>query len=550
MGTFNFSILIGGFAFFFLGLRSTRKGIELVAGDRLRAFMGRIAGNRFAALFFGALITFILQSSGATSAMLVNFAETGLMSLFQATAVLLGSDIGTTFVVILLSIRKITDISLSIIAIGFFWELIARSRRFKNIGAIILGFGLVFYGMFLMAQAAEPLKQSGVAMNVFAYLADNPLAAIIIAALISAAIHSAATIGIAIALAFAGTISFEAAIPIVLGANVGTCVTAILAGFGSGVAGRRVALAHTISKVIGVAAIYPFIPQLAGFIDKTDIFFERFVPAYHAGVAAHIAIAHIMFNIALALVFVPVLKPLVRLVEFLMPMQQQKEETFGPKYLDKSALETPPIAFAYAKREIMRIAIIANRLFENSLKMFSRGEDYKDAIELTDVEDDKIDKLEKAVRFYLAEISAEKLSDEQAQHQLALVSIASDLEEIGDIISKDMVQLAEKKGKWHRLFSDDGWQDLRNFQNKVVENFTLTISLLTEPSKEIADKIFRHEDHMNEVEQRLRQAHITRLNMGLKESFETSSIHLDILANLRRINSKLTHIASLAMEAI
>ncbi len=548
MGEFSWSMLIGGIAFFFFGLKSSRKGLEVIAGDRLRAAMGKVTGNRIMALGFGAFVTLVLQSSGATSAMLVSFTDTGLLSLFQATSVLLGADIGTTIVVVMLSIKSITDIALLIVAAGFGLQMVGRTRKSREIGSIILGFGLIFYGMYLMALAAAPLKESADAMKAFAFLAGHPFATLIGASALAGAIHSAGMIGIAIALAFAGTITFEASIPMVLGANIGSCVTALLAAAGTATAGRRLALAHTLTKVFGVALVFPFIPQVATGIGLVDHLVQAMLPGYSAGIAAKIALTHILFNVGLAVVFLPLLKPLTRMVEFILPMPPPKEEAFGPKYLEKQALETPALAFAQAKREIMRLGAIAQHMFGECLRMFSRGEDCVEAIEKIEGEDDKIDMLEKAIRFYLAEVAMEQLSAQQVKTQMSLIGIASEIEEIGDTISKEMVQLARKKTKWHRVFSDDGWRDLRHFQDLVGENFNLMIATLAQPHEEIAMKLERHEEHMNDVEQQLRQAHITRLHQGLKESFDTSSIHLDILANLRRINSRLTHVARLAME--
>ncbi len=550
MEGFSWSVLIGGFTFFFFGLRSARKGLERVAGERLRAAMGRVAGNRFIALAFGIFVTLILQSSGATSAMLVSFADSGLLTLMQAMAVLLGSDVGTTGVVILLSIERITDYALMIVAAGFFLRMLARRRKTEDIGRIIFGFGLIFYGMFLMTQSASPLKDSEVALAIFKYLADHPIATLVISAILAGAIHSAGMIGIAIALAFAQAITFEAAVPMVLGANIGSCFTAILAGLASGVNGKRVALAHGLSKVIGVAAVLPFISYLIEAVNVVDKYVEPLFQGVQSGVAVKIAIVHILFNVILAVLFLPLLKPMAMLVEKIIPTPPLTEEPFGPKYLDKSALQTPALACAQAKMEILRIAAIAQSMFGDCLTMFSRGEDHKLAIENMEEEDDKIDVLEKSVRFYLAEISVEGLSEDQSKRQMAILSIASNLEEIGDTLSRELVLLAQKKAKWMRFFSDEGWRDLRKFQSMVTENFNLMISMLAQPHEEIGLKISRHEKHMNEVEQQLRQAHIMRLHQGLQESFDTSSIHLDILSNLRRINSKLTQISERAMELV
>lgn len=295
------------------------------------------------------------------------------------------------------------------------------------------------------------------------------------------------------------------------------------------------------------AIVYPFIPQAVAGINQIDYLVHAIIPGYQAGVAAKIALAHILFNVGLAVIFLPLLKPLIKLVQTLLPTLPSKKKAFGPKYLDKSALDTPALAFAQAKREILRIGATAQWLFSDCLRMFSRGEDFKEEVERIQNEDDRIDILEKAVRFYLAEIATEKLSSEQASTQMALMAIASDLEDIGDTMSREMVHLAMKKGKGCRVFSDDGWQDLKSFQAMVLENFNLMMSMLAQPSEDIALKLDRHENHMNEVEQSLRQAHLNRLHQGLKESFETSSIHLDILGNLRRINLKVTHIARMAL---
>jgi phosphate:Na+ symporter len=548
MNEFSWSVLIGGIAFFFLGLTGARKGLERVAGDRMRAALSRVTGNRVLALCFGAFITLILQSSGATSAILVSFCDTGLLGLVQAISVMLGSDIGTTFVVVLLSIQYITQLALVIIAIGFLLQSLTKRRVVNDYGRIIVGFGFIFYGMHLMTAAAIPLKESHVAMQVFGYLSAHPLACLIMAAMASAAIHSAGMIGIAIALAFAGAINFEAAIPIVLGANVGTCISAVLASFTCGVFGKRVALAHVISKLVGVAIVFPFIKYAAAAIDATDVILEPLFSGQYSGVGAKIALAHVLFNVLVAVIFLPIVKPLSRLMEAILPTPPPTEEPFGPKYLDASAIESPPIAFAQVKRELLRIASIAQAMFGDCLRMFSRGEDHVVSIEMIQGEDDKIDVLEKAIRFYLAELAMGELTEKQSKTQLALLAIATDFEEMGDILSHEMVKLAWKKEKRHIFFSDDGWRDLKSFQGMILENFNLVLSMLIQPHEEIALKVERHELHMEDVEQQLRQSHLARLHDGLQESFDTSSIHLDILTSLRRINAKLTHIAEMAEE--
>lgn len=540
---FNWSMLIGGLAFFFFGLSKAREGLQLSAGDRLRAILGHLIGNRFRGFFIGSLITIILQSSSATSVMLVSFASAGLISLQSAIAVMLGADIGTTLVVILLSIKKITEYSLVITAFGFLLSAWANQRKARYVGLVILGFGLVFYGMNLMSDAAIPLKNSEIASKVFVYLSDNPLTMLMLSTLFTAVIQtSAATIGIAIALSFAGLIDLQGAAPIVLGANVGTCMTAIIGCIGMGYDGKRVALAHTLSKILGVVMFYPLMPSAIKLVEFIHPYIIGEFLHIQAGVAGEIAIFHLLFNIALAIVFLPVISGLEKIVLYIIP-QRESEEKFGPKYLDETALTTPSIAFAHVKREILRMAEITHDLLDKSLLMFSKGEDALTRIEELESEEDKIDILEKAIKFYLAKISQENLSEDNAKAQISLLSITSDLEDIGDIISRELSVLARKKSSWHRIFSQEGWTDLRGFQRKVEDNFDSVLLLLVSPSDEILNKIRRHENEMNEEEQHLRQSHLNRLHQGLQETFDTSSIHLDILANLRRINTKLAQIA-------
>lgn len=551
MESFNWLAVIGGLAFFFLGLNSARHGLKMAAGDRLRIIMGKVTNNRLLAICMGACITIILQSSSAATVILVSFAETHLLTLWQAIGLILGADIGTTLVVILLSFKKITEYSLLLVATGALLEITTKKRSFKYVGYIILGFGLIFFGMHMMSEAAYPLRSDPAAMKAFEFLADHAVWNLVFATLFTAVIQtSAATIAMAIALSFAGVLSFETAIPIVLGANVGTCITAMLASINAGTEGRRVALAHVLIKVIAVALVFPFIGKYAILINHISGYFANILPEFTTGVSGKIALTHLLFNILLALSFAPFISPIAALVTRIMPSKIQKEEIFEPMYLDKTALDTPALAFAQAKREIMRIADLTSDLFSTSLNMFQKNTNIiiEEEGERIGGLDDKIDILEKAVRFYFAKISQKSLTEEQANAELGLLTIAGELEDIGDIISKEMLPLAQKKSKKMRIFSNDGWKELRKLHQLVMENFELMNSMLAHPHQDIVLKVVRHEEHLNTVEQDLRQSHLNRLHQGLHESFETSSIHLDILSNIRVINAKVTKIVRTAEQ--
>jgi phosphate:Na+ symporter len=549
MNEFSWASMIGGIAFFFFGLSSARNGLQLAAGERLRLLMSKLTKNRFFALILGMFITVILQSSGATTMILVSFAETQLMTLTQAFGVILGADIGTTFVVILLSFKKITEYSLYLVALGIAVEQLSRNQRVRYIGSAVLGFGMIFFGMHLMSFAALPLSQSPIAMKVFAFLAENPLINLIFAAVFTGIIHaSAATIGIAIALSYSGALSFEAAIPIVLGANVGTCFTAALSCFGMGKSGRRVAVAHVMIKVIGVLIVFPFINEIASLVSRIDIYLAGHAGTLVLATSGKIALTHLLFNIFVAVLFLPFIGPGVRLVKKILPEKPEEKVVFGPKYLDESALDTPALAFAQARREVLRVVRIAHEMFENILNLFRLDVDFDHLVEKTASADDKIDLLEKAVRFYIAKVSQKSLNEEQAKMQLALLAIGKDLEDIGDAISKEIIALAHKKRKKLARFSDEGYDELTKLNGLVLSNFDLMISMLMHPHEDIALKVLRHEKRLNELEQDLRQSHLQRLYDKLPETYETSTIHLDLLSQFRMINSKITRIVVAARD--
>ncbi|MFH1875020.1 MAG: Na/Pi cotransporter family protein [Pseudomonadota bacterium] len=549
MESFSWSILLGGVAFFFLGLRLARQELQLVAGDRLRRALAIVSDNRFKAFGLGAIVTFLFQSSSATSVLLVGLADTGLINVYQAISILLGADFSTTLVVILLSIKKITEMSLGVIALGFLLQVITKHRKVKTIGAIVLSYGFIFFGMHLMISAAEPLKNSPLALEIFAYLGANPVASLVLATMVAGVVNSAGMIGIAIALAFAGAITFQDAVPLVLGANLGTCVTVLLAAISAQAEGRQIAIAHTLSKFIGVVIAMPLIPYIVQVVDVIANFLSGFSESVIPSIPGKIVLTHILFNLGLAVLLLPFVGLLARFIKYVGPIPKKKKE-FKPKYLDKTALETPALAFAQVKREILRMAEIAHQMFGNCLLMFSKGSNSAEEIEKLQAEDDKIDILDKAVRFYLAELASEKFSPEQAKAHIQLLCITTDIEQIGDIISRELVLLAKKKATKAGIFSAEGWKDLKGFQDTVSQNFALAVSILAQPSEELAAKVYRQDKAIDEIEQQLRQAHLNRLHHGLKESFDTSSIHLDILGNLRRINDKCSHIVQMIMSGL
>lgn len=541
--------LLGGLAFFAFGLHSAREGLQLLAGDRLRRLILRLTDNRFKSFGLGVVMTLVLQSSGATTAMLVSFAGTQLLTLPQAFGVILGADVGTTVVVFLLAAKKFTEYALYAMTIGFACYLAAHRKTVRYCGSIVFGFGLVFYGIHLLIQTMLPVRDHPLVIAGFGFLGAEPFWSLVIATFFTAIAHSSAvTIGLALSLGFSGVITLEGALPLILGANVGTCITSLRASIGADVNARRVAVAHLFTKVVGLVLVFPFLPRAAECLRALAAHVGGLTTPFNGPLGLQIALGHLVFNVGLAVLFLPFLPVGVWAVRKLVPEPTDRREPFGPRYLDPQALETPAVAFAQAKREIVRLANITQELFRNGLTVFERGADFLAVVETIDTQDDKVDLLEKAIRFYLAEIGQESLTEAQGRTALALLGIAADLEEIGDTISKEFVRLGRKRYETNRMFSDVGWREIVQFHQRVGAMFNLTVAYMTSPTPAVAAEIESHKEAVYEMETDLRQAHLRRLHEGLKESVETSSLHLDILNNLRRVGNKLAHIAKLIVE--
>lgn len=516
------------------GIRLTRISVQLIAGDRLRPLVSSFTDKRFAALATGLLVTLILQSSTATTVMLVSLASSGALTLVQAMGVILGADIGTTFVVILLSIKQIADYALLMLIGGVALDIFSRRKKTRYFSMVFLGFGFVFFGMQLMIRTTAPLQGSQILAEIFTLLGQNPGYAFFAAALLTALVqNSATTLGLTIACAFSGLLDVHKAIPIVLGANVGTCAASLLHSLGGDSIAKRVALSHLFFKSAGALLALTFLTPFAALIS----YFCQLLPLGPTG-APQIAVTHLLFNLLLSLLFLPFIRQGAWLIEKLVPEPFRPEEkAFAAKYLDSKSLETPALAFANAKREILRAAEIAFEMFKNLIFVFER--DDRELMNFIEEQDDQVDILDREIKFYLAKISQENLTAEQARMQLNLVAITSDLEEIGDIINKNILELAQKKITKGRHFSEEGWKEINDFHSKVLENFQLMISTLTTEDESLARKVSRHDKHLAAIESRYREAHLQRLHKGLKETIETSSIHIDLLSNFRRINSKL-----------
>ena len=504
-----------------------------MAGARLRQIIATFTENRLLGIFSGTAVTVFLQSSTATTVMLVAFISTGLMSLAQAMSVTLGAGIGTSVTVQILSF-KVSHLSLLAVAVGFAIRFVAKRRRVRYTGQLILAFGFIFFGMKLMGDATMPLKQASVFQEVIGYLGHNPLVAVLVGAAFTGVVQaSAATIGLLISLSLSGSITLAVALPMMIGANVGTGLTSILIGVGASAEGKRVVAANLVYKliaaIIALLLLHPF------------MVLTRWTSA---DLAHQIANAHTIFNLAAALVFLPFTNLAARTLERLYH-PAPPGEVFRPRYLDRRALDTPALAFAHATREFLRAADIASDMLKDTITVFEKTD--VDLLAAIESRDDRIDILNNEIKLYLAQLTQRDLAPEQAEQELELITLSNYIENAGDVITKNILPLAQKMISRGLLFSDEGWKEIRDLHQKVCENFDLAMAAYSTRDETLARKVLRHRNNFERIEAELRQAHLERLHQAVPETYETSAIHMDLITYLDRVNQ---HVCQLAASVI
>jgi phosphate:Na+ symporter len=521
--------LVGGLAIFLYGIRLASEGLRKAAGGQLRALLSLLTKNRFLALFTGASLTLATQSSSATTVMLVSFANAALIELEQAIGVILGADIGTTFTVQLIAFR-ISEYAPLMVALGFLINLISRQRKLKYSGQVILGFGLLFLGMGIMAEACHPLRSSEAFVQTLLNFGENPILMLLIAAAFTALIQSsAATLGLALVLSLEGLLTLKGALPLILGANIGTCATALLASLGTSREGKRVALAHLVFKVGGVLIFFPFLTPFSNFIARTA-----------GDLSRQIANAHTFFNLTMAFLFLPFTFFLAALLKRLVP-REKGEFAREVKHLEEGLLNTPALALNAAGKEVFRMADLTQQMLEGFQGALLKDEERM----LLDLEkkEQLLDSLSREIARYLRRLSQKVLSEEESQRGMNLLYITNNLENIGDILDRNLGPLAEKKIEKNLSFSVEGSLDLARFHEKVLANLKMAIESFDKNDLNLARELIKRAPGIGNLQREFQKRHIARLEKELPESLETSTIYLDVISNLKRINSHITSIA-------
>lgn len=531
--TLQLFTFVGGVALLLYGMRVIADGLQQAAGARIRTWLHRLTRNRISGALVGTAITASMQSSSATTLLLVGLTSAGLLTFENTIGVLLGAGVGTTVTVQLIAF-DILDWAPLMIAIGVAVVFIAgrRVNLYTGFGRTILGFGLIFQGMQFIVVATEPLGDNPVFVDLIRDLTGAPILLLLISLGLTAIMQSsAATIGMAIGLSVNGTLGLDAAIPLILGANIGTCSTALLASMGRGVESRRVAVAFTLLNVVGAAVAFPLASVL-----------ERVVAFTAADVSRQIANAHMFFNVAILVAFLPLTAPLAWMTRRLVPAPRRDITDDMERYLDPMMLQSPAVAIGQATRAVLRMAEIVQGMLGDVQRALESNDE---ALTLDIRErDDEVDRCQQQIRAYLTKLAADQRLDRDiASREVGLLNAVSDLENIGDVLDKNLAELVLKKIHGDHSFSREGGAELQEFHRRVSYEFARAVSALASGNTKLASDVILEKAELSKLERELRLRHIQRLHDGRTESIDSSDIHLDVLSNFKRINTHATNLA-------
>jgi len=519
--------LVGGIALLLWGVHMVRTGVSRALGAALRDVLRRAAGNRFSAAAAGLFITVPLQSSTATAIITGAFAERRLIGLAAALAVMLGADIGTAVAAQLLAVdlRWLSPVAL---ITGFALFNASQSPKKRQVGRALIGVGLIMLALRLIVASSEPLRDSPALEAVLDALQNDIVFTAALAAVLTWLAHSSIAMILTVAgLVGAGVVPLAMALPFVLGANAGAAIAPLVATAGSSPAGRRPALGNLLMRGIGAVLALAALPWIAPYL-----------LAYLGAGAALVLNLHLAFNLALAVLMLPLVGPLARLVEWLMPEKPAgADDRLEPRHLDPEAIASPAVALANAAREALRLGDAVEVMLQRSLEAFA-GQDTQ-LVKSIEAEDDVVDALHEAIKLYLTRLNQEELEPEESQRLVEILGFTTNMEHIGDIIDRNLMELAEKKMKGNLRFSDEGFAEIEAFHAKIAQSLQLALTVFMRGDLAMARQLIAEKVLVRDMATEATDSHLARIGRRVPESMATSSLHLDVIRDLKRIHSHL-----------
>ncbi|MEM6391625.1 MAG: Na/Pi cotransporter family protein [Planctomycetota bacterium] len=527
--------IAGGVALILFGVRFLRKALDRLVGKRLGPLLQRFASTRTRAFLAGLGVSVVAPSSTTMSILAVQTVRDGHLPARRVLPLMLGADVGLTVMVLLIALR-LDQSAAAFIALGVVLFQFTRRQTLRGVGQLLLSLGFIFLGIGTISSAASSIPPDGDLIDLLTLAARYPLLLAGIAVVLAVALQSStATIGLAIGLADAdlgGLNPLALALPIVIGANVGTAITLLIVA-AARLDARRLALGNLFCKLTTAALLLTLTTPLLAAVEHTPLTVDGRIALFHSG-----------FNLTMALLFLPVISLVYRLVCQVLPAPPEDTDTpapFGPRYINNAHIDGLALATGQSRQEVLRVSAIVRSMLDDLWQaMLHRDPDLARSVQQRD---DHVDLLDTEVKRYLARIVGEDTDEPTSTEVMAQLRYLNELETIGDIIDKNLADLVVKRARTEVWFSDEGWSELDGFYNKVAENLLIAETAFATRDPTLAEQLLRHKHALNEQSRQLRDHHFTRMRQGEPQSHESSAVYLDILTHLRLINSSVTHVA-------
>ncbi len=542
---------VGGLGLFLFGLRFMSDGLQSVAGDRMRTIIEKGTRSPLRGVFTGLLVTSLIQSSSGTTVLTVGLVNAQMLTLRQAIGVIMGANIGTTVTAYLIGFN-LQDYALPIVGLGALIYLFAKVKRTQMIGQTLFGFGVLFFGLNLMGTGMAPLKDVAFFTSLMTSIENNTIVGVAIGALITLVVQSSsAAIGVLQQLAYQGAITYQQAVPILFGDNIGTTITALLASIGTSVAARRTALTHTLFNVIGTMIFLPlfvmgyFEKLVALFTNYLFVFLPGFVGTWETlNIKLQIAQTHAVFNISNTMIQLPFVAVLACIVTQLIPGREEELDPYRPKFIDRRFLSNPSLALAQAKRETLHMASMAFEAFNNAIDHFynPREETLEKSIAL----EAGIDRLEREITDFVVVASRKQLSAAESVSANIILQSLNDIERIGDHC-ENIIEQADYAQKNQVNFSGEAKEEMQNIIEITKQSLILAYQTLEHHDVSAARQVLPLEEKIDELQENYRKNHIRRLNEGICNG-SNGAVFLDMLTNLERIGDHCRNIAQYILE--
>lgn len=527
--------LLSAVALLIWGTHIVRTGILRVYGSNLRHVIGQNMSKRWLAFIAGIVVTAMVQSSNATAMLVTSFVGQGLMALMPALATMLGADVGTALMARVLTL-DLSWLSPLLIFLGVIFFLSRKQTRLGQMGRVSIGLGLIILALQLIVEAAAPITHAQGVKVIFASLTGDILLDALVGALFAMISYSSlAAVLLTATLAGASVISLPVAIGLVIGANIGSGILAFMSTSMQNAAGRQVALGSLLYKLIGLLLIIPVLDPLVHWIDSLDFSPQEMVIGFH-----------LLYNTVRCLILLPSVGPMARLCAWLLPERPEINGTAKPRHLDPTALVTPSLALANAARETLRIGDLIDNMLEAMLDVL-RGKQTAVTQEMRRLTDD-VEALYSSIKLYLAQMPREDLSEHDSRRWAEIIELAINLKLASDLIERMLRKVQQQKTSQRRSFSEVGLDELAGLHSQLISNLRLGLSVFLSADKESARQLLREKRRFRAQERRLAHAHVSRLQRKIVQSIETSSLHLELIADMKRLNSLFCSSAYVVLE--